>query len=187
MTDTVVVQGCAVLAGDGLAPAGRGKWCACERVGGSPMLYCRVHDLCECIHEIERSLNYRSYDPSAYGFSIGSTGIAIGHRARRRADALRPALSTAPSLLQGAFSAVTDKNSCTHRCPHSIFFGGHTLSRSPWASSLLKSSTASTISQDRHALAHAVAKLRERVAPLDALLNRHERALALPDARALHV
>ena len=61
MKDAVVVQGFAVLAGDGLAPAGRGKWCACERVGGSPMLYCRVHDLCECIHEIERR---KSPDPT---------------------------------------------------------------------------------------------------------------------------
>ena len=39
-----------------------GKWCACERVGGSPMLYCRVHHLCECIHEIERSLNFNLYN-----------------------------------------------------------------------------------------------------------------------------
>ena len=46
MTDAVVVQGCAVLAGDGLAAALDGQRCACERVGGSPMLYCRVRDLC---------------------------------------------------------------------------------------------------------------------------------------------
>jgi len=46
MTDAVIVQGCAVLAGDGSAAALDGKRCACERVSGSPMLYCRVGDLC---------------------------------------------------------------------------------------------------------------------------------------------
>ena len=47
MTDAVVVQACAVLAGDGLAAALDGQTvCACERVSGSPMLYCRVRDLC---------------------------------------------------------------------------------------------------------------------------------------------
>jgi len=39
-----------------------GKRYACERVGGSPMLYCRVHQLSECIHEIERSLNFNLYN-----------------------------------------------------------------------------------------------------------------------------
>ena len=44
MTDAVIVQGCAVLAGDGLAAALDGQ--TVERVSGSPMLYCRVRDLC---------------------------------------------------------------------------------------------------------------------------------------------
>ena len=114
MTDAVVVQGCAVLAGDGLAPAGRGKWCASERVGGSPMLYCRVHDSCECIHEIERTVNYRSVPIVRYGSSIGSTGIA-----RVDARMLSGPLSPLRHRSSRGFSAVTDKKSrtCTHRCP----------------------------------------------------------------------
>ena len=93
MTGAVVVQCCAVLAGDGLAPAGRANGVLASVLAA--LLCCTV--VCVtyvCIHEIERSLNFNLYNTD-FLFAFH------GHRARRRADALRPAFSTAPSLLKG--------------------------------------------------------------------------------------
>ena len=78
------------------------------------MLYCRVHDLCECIHEIQRTLNYHR---TGTVFLIGSTGIA-----RVDARMLSGPLSPLRHRSSRGFSAVTDERSRTHRCPYDIFW-----------------------------------------------------------------
>ena len=98
-----------------------GKRCACERVGGSPMLYCRVHHLCECIHEIERSLNVNLYN------TVNTDYLFVPRASRASTRGCSPArfLHCAIAPPRG-FSAVsvTDnvvKKSRTHRCPLCIF------------------------------------------------------------------
>ena len=61
MTGAVFVQCCAVLAGDGLAPAGRANGVLASVLAA--LLCCTV--VCVtyvCIHEIERSLNFNLYN-----------------------------------------------------------------------------------------------------------------------------
>ena len=61
MTGAVVVQCCAVLAGDGLAPAGRANGVLASVLAA--LLCCTVVCVtCVCIHEIERSLNFNLYN-----------------------------------------------------------------------------------------------------------------------------
>ena len=79
-----------------------GKRCACERVSGSPMLYCRVHHLCECIHEIERSLNFNLYNTD-YLF------VPRASRASTRGCSPARFLHCAIAPPRGFSATVTDK------------------------------------------------------------------------------
>ena len=118
MTDAVVVQGCAVLAGDGLAAALDGQTGVLASVLAA-LLCCTV--VCVtyvCIHEIERSLNFNLYNTD-YLF------VPRASRASTRGCSPARFLHCAIAPPRG-FSAVTDKvvkKSRTHRCPLYLYVG----------------------------------------------------------------